>query len=353
MLLDMAKEPPLVLPISPINQVSCKEGNGYFVNPLLSHLLNEHIDCFMGHEGLLLHILWDATKTNKKVIDELHKHELIDLSLLTNGVLKDGGDIIGSLYTCNIDKPIDFSSDAKHTIEELNQQINEVKFNQKVLTGGYSKKEQKLKDGKLYKKASHNQIEYEFLNKMREIGFKQVPVYYGQEDGFDVFSYIEGNTRLFVSDSPMEEIRQVVETLRKIHDLTRNPQDGTVIVHGDLSPMNTVFKDGLLQGVIDWDGCAYGQDYEDFVYVFWTWANVGDPLRNDEHLFEVLLKMLRWYGASDSFKEGFYQKLMETMENRLKDKEPLDEDYERIRGWVRYSETWVVLYRERIKREIG
>ena len=33
----------------------------------------------------------------------------------------------------------------------------------------------------------------------------------------------------------------------------------------------------------DWDGCRKGKDdYYDFIYVFWTWENVGNYLRDNE-----------------------------------------------------------------------
>lgn len=56
LLIKMTKDAPLVFPLSKINHGSLKEGDGYFVNPFLSHLLNKHLDLFFGHDSELLTI---------------------------------------------------------------------------------------------------------------------------------------------------------------------------------------------------------------------------------------------------------------------------------------------------------
>ena len=45
--------------------------------------------------------------------------------------------------------------------------------------------------------------------------------------------------------------------------------------------------------------------------------------------------------------------MIEVMENRLKSTPKESDNYKRIYKWVKESEIWVDLYRDRIKEEIG
>lgn len=45
--------------------------------------------------------------------------------------------------------------------------------------------------------------------------------------------------------------------------------------------------------------------------------------------------------------------MIDVMEERLKNTNKKSKDYERIFTWVKESEIWVELYRDKIKEEIG
>lgn len=58
---------------------------------------------------------------------------------------------------------------------------------------------------------------------------------------------------------------------------------GDVIRHGDLGPWNTVWQDGALEGLIDWDFAEPGHRLDDVAQFAWY----AVPLRGDSHWKEV------------------------------------------------------------------
>lgn len=342
------------LDLNTINQTSGEKRKGYFIHPIIVYIMNKCINCFKSDESFLKELLHKAIKLNEKVIESLISESIHYTEIDDNGYIKNGNIIVASLITVDMKSPIDVDDEVKMLIDDVNNQIEELKFNNRVFNVGYSNKNTCIMNGKVKKLSSNNIIEYEFLNLMAKNHYNKVPIYYGQEEGFDYFSYIEGNSKSSVYEVSKYEVEQILIALKEINTISKKIlDDNKVFVHGDLSPMNAIFKGKKLQGIIDWDGCYIGHEYYDFIYVFWTWFNVGNYKRDDEKLFKNLLWMIDVYKPSKKFKKDFKEKMIAVMESRLLVFNKDDKQYKRIYRWVKWSEAWVELYANKIKEFIG
>ena len=69
--------------------------------------------------------------------------------------------------------------------------------------------------------------------------------------------------------------------LRQLHDATQDcplRSEHEVLCHGDASPCNCVFVEGVPSAFIDFDGAHPGSRLEDLGYAAWLWIDIG----NDE-----------------------------------------------------------------------
>lgn len=345
---------PMSVKLKEINPGLQDDGSGYFVHPLIMILFSRYLYLLRGNEARMELLLSRAIRRNSEIIDQIEKFHISYTDLTAEGLIRYGRTTVASIYTCNIEEDAEFSRpDIAYSIEKMNAQSNQLKFSSRELLGGLSGRKARIENGRLVKMSSGNQTEYDFLRLMKESGFSLVPEYCGTEDGLDRFTFVPGAAKLFVTESPRSEIEQVIDALKGIQEISRKALGGKVYVHGDLSPMNVCFFDGKLTGIIDWDSCYVGEDYYDFIYVFWTWANLGRFTRNNDSLFDDLLWMIDRFNPSDEFKSCFADKMISVMESRLEGMSKDNPQYSRIYQWVKWSETWVELYREKITERIG
>ena len=72
--------------------------------------------------------------------------------------------------------------------------------------------------------------------------------------------------------------------LRELHDLTAGTAlagDREVVCHHDLSPKNTVYRDGRPVAFLDWDLAAPGDRIADVAHCCWQFAELGRPPEQD------------------------------------------------------------------------
>lgn len=343
--------------LNKVNYGLQSDKDGYFVNPLITILINYGLTHFDKFSNTTISLLKLGIELNRKVINYFKMDvpkKFKYARLYDSGLILDGRTIVGSVANYVIESPVDLSNEADSLLQKLEDGLEEIVFSAKNLTGGFSSQETRIQNGKLIKMHSNNVIEYEFLNYMESVGYNKVPkIIEINKNGKDVFTYIPGSAAKYVFEMSKEEIKEVILELKKINAFSKDKiNNGLVYVHGDLSPQNVVFKDKKIVGIIDWDGCYIGLDYYDFIYVFWTWCNVGSYARNNEDLFNNLKEMLEIYEADSLFKKDFANKIREVMESRLKNIDKTNNSYERIYQWVKWSEVWVDLYEDRIKEEI-
>ncbi len=330
------------------------ERKGIYVNRLIGILLSDYITIFKDNEKLFIKILKKAIEVNEVVINYINENKLVVSNFTREGFIINGNTIIASAYVINIKEDLYFSDECKLLIEKLNLHSDELSLLNKASQDGLSNSGAIIKNGQVIKKSSKNSHEYDFLNFMASKHYQKVPIYLETLNDFDYFSFIEGQRRSFFAKCNEEEIKEIVVALKEMHDLEKGLfEEGKVYVHGDLSPQNTICKDNKLVGIIERDNCYVGEPYFDFIYVFWTWSNIGSYYRDNERLFHLLLKMIEAYNPNERFKTNFASKIIDVMDEKLCKTDIKNKDYEKIFQWVKRSQCWVELYRNKIAEFIG
>ena len=139
------------------------------------------------------------------------------------------------------------------------------------------------------------------LRYLEDIGFNGVPRLLGGDGKYEILSYVEGDvgTRPWLDVLKTDRgLEQLAGFLKSYHLAIRDyipPEDaewympglkwrpGMIIRHGDLGPWNTVWRDGTLNGVIDWDFSEPGKPISDIAQVAWHLV----PLRGKDFWQEV------------------------------------------------------------------
>lgn len=344
--------------LSSINKglVSNQDRSTYFCNPLMYHLLNYGLLNYERHSDKVIKLLKFGIDYNrwfyKFLKDEFPDEDRFTLS--EEGNVKIGHTIYGSLVDYKLEEQIDIDNECNKLLDELNRGIYEFKFYSTSLNGGYSNSNVRLENGRIVKKSTDNEIEYKFLEDLKHKNLEFIPKLLEQKNGLDYLTYFQGNTFSRVNRMEWSEIESIVKKLKKLNEVSKSILGGEkVYVHGNLSPLNVVFKGSEVVGIIDWDSVKIGKEYEDLIYIVWTWLNIGSRDRNNEEVFKGLKRILNLYNADESLKCNWADKMIDVMEERLKNTVKKSKDYERIFTWVKESEIWVELYRDKIKEEIG
>lgn len=131
------------------------------------------------------------------------------------------------------------------------------------------------------------------LQHLAAAGFPSPRVQGWDESGREVLSYLHGDT-IGWNEWPQVMLdltgpAALARLLRRYHDIVRtfdpppdavwqNPlaTEGDLVRHGDFSPFNTVWQDGELVGVIDWDFAQPGKAITDLAYLAWYTVPFSD-----------------------------------------------------------------------------
>jgi hypothetical protein len=128
---------------------------------------------------------------------------------------------------------------------------------------------------------------HELLRLFERRGWAGAPRFLGlDEQGREILSFVDGHVAWertqpdgVTSDGSLARVAGLV---REFHDLTAGTPpagDGEVVCHNDLSPKNTVYRDGGagLRPVafIDWDLAGPGRRIHDVAHVCWQYAGLA------------------------------------------------------------------------------
>jgi hypothetical protein len=146
------------------------------------------------------------------------------------------------------------------------------------------------------------------LEHLEARSFHGAPRHLGlDEAGRDVFTYIPGEVPADLGFFTDAQLTAAARLLRSYHDATMDlPEKGAaeVICHGDPSPCNYVFAQGLPHALIDFDDAHPGSRRDDLGYAAWLWLDIG----NDEFTADVQHRRLRKfvddYGLQDDRQPG-------------------------------------------------
>ena len=142
----------------------------------------------------------------------------------------------------------------------------------------------------------HTPAVHAFLRHLESEGFAGAPRVLGRDQrGREILSFLAGETLPRPAEQPPPDGALVVtaQLLRRIHDASTNfvapadaswwhmpgaPGGGEIICHNDIAPWNTVAKDGLPVGFIDFDFSEPGNREWDIAYAVWTFAPLYHPV---------------------------------------------------------------------------
>ena len=138
-----------------------------------------------------------------------------------------------------------------------------------------------------------------YLGHLVAVGFEGVPRFLGRDlHGRDVLTYLDGD----VPGAPVEPwaaadgvLPGVARLLRRLHDASVGfalperriepgrpvlalPEDEPrLVAHRDVTPQNTVFRDGAVWGVVDFDLCDWTTRSVDLANTAMHWIPLCDP----------------------------------------------------------------------------
>jgi RimJ/RimL family protein N-acetyltransferase len=158
------------------------------------------------------------------------------------------------------------------------------------------------------------------LRHLEAQGFEQVPRHLGADDlGREVFTYVPGSVPENLGHHEDSMLVEAAKLMRRYHDATvalfatREAMAAGIEVacHNDLSPCNTVFRDGQPIAIIDFDAAAPGSRAFDLGYAAWLWLDVGAPNYSGDEQLRRLQLFADGYGPGPTIAE-----LIDTMVDR-------------------------------------
>lgn len=212
------------------------------------------------------------------------------------------------------------------------------------------------------------------LRHLQDVGFDGAPRVLGTDErGREVLSFVPGDVPGRASPEVATErvLREVGRLLRRYHDAVRGfqlpsgtewhepqlPGEETVVCHNDLSPRNTVFRDGWPVAFLDWDLAALAPPAWDVAHAAWQFVPLADDAGCARHGWSTppdracrLRLLCDGYGLGDGDRTGFSRLLVRRIETTASGIEGLAADgvaaHERlvrmgVPTLVRADKTWV------------
>jgi len=116
-----------------------------------------------------------------------------------------------------------------------------------------------------------------------------------------MLSFIPGDVPVDLGDFSDAQIAAAARLLRAMHDATADCElkgGCEVICHGDASPCNCVFVDGVPTAFIDFDAAHAGARRDDLGYAAWLWLDIGEEI-DAELQGRRLADFFAAYGGAD------------------------------------------------------
>jgi thiamine kinase-like enzyme len=229
--------------------------------------------------------------------------------------------------------------------------------NEEIILGGGRTAKGVVKIGNTVRKPVNKNSEYsrQVLQFLEKKHFNYSQRYLGKdEQNREIYAYIEGYVPEDLGDTTDTQLHSFMKMVREFHDVSRDfvKSNTLVLCHDDLSPCNVVFRDNHPIAIIDWKDVHPDERWQDLTYILWLWINIGSH-RENKNIVSQMSSALNAYGADDTTKHDFANKLIKRMNRVLTETDKSRRDYEKIKEWVQYSIQWVEKNRKNIQTEIG
>jgi len=120
---------------------------------------------------------------------------------------------------------------------------------------------------------------HRLLQSLEASGFSGAPRFLGIDDRQrEILSFLPGDVPANLGVFNDAQLSTAARLLRALHDATQDCElrcSSELVCHGDASPCNAVFRDGLPYAWIDFDAAHRGTRSEDLGYAAWTWLDIG------------------------------------------------------------------------------
>ena len=150
----------------------------------------------------------------------------------------------------------------------------------------------------------HATFVHDLLKHLEGCGFAGAPRFLGIDSaGREILSFIPGSVPPELGAFSDDQLAAAARLLRQLHDATRDCSLGDgheVVCHGDASPCNCVFVDGMPAAFIDFDGAHPGSRLEDLGYAAWLWIDIGNGELSADLQGERLADFFRSYGTDSA-----------------------------------------------------
>lgn len=150
----------------------------------------------------------------------------------------------------------------------------------------------------------HATFVHELLQHFESRGFAGAPRFVGIDSaGREILSFIPGAVPPELGTFSDNQLTAAAQLLRRLHDATLDSplRDGhEVVCHGDASPCNCVFVEGIPTAFIDFDAAHPGTRLEDLGYAAWLWIDIGNDDISAELQGTRISDFFRSYGLDSA-----------------------------------------------------
>lgn len=150
----------------------------------------------------------------------------------------------------------------------------------------------------------HSPFVHRVLNHLAGKRFQAAPVFGGIDDqDREILSFIPGDVPRELGVFSDDQLTAAARLLRALHDATvdfASTMSDTVVCHGDASPCNHVFRNGLPVALIDFDAAHIGARRDDLGYAAWLWVDLGNTSLDTREQGRRLGLFFDAYGTSSS-----------------------------------------------------
>lgn len=145
---------------------------------------------------------------------------------------------------------------------------------------------------------------HELLLHLERRGFNGAPRFLGIDDaGREILTFIPGLVPSELGYFTDPQLASAARLLRQFHDATLDcplKNGHEVICHGDASPCNCVFVDGIPRAFIDFDTAHPGSRLEDLGYAAWLWIDIGNDELSADFQGQRLADFYSSYGTDSA-----------------------------------------------------
>jgi Ser/Thr protein kinase RdoA (MazF antagonist) len=178
------------------------------------------------------------------------------------------------------------------------------------------------------------------LMHLEQQGFAGAPRYLGNDAlDRDVLTFLPGTVPPELGEWSPGQLTAAAQLLRSFHDATAGfeAKGGyEIICHGDASPCNCVFVDGVPFAFIDFDDAHPGSRLEDLGYASWLWLDIGNAEYSGQEQTSQLATFFSDYGMTI---ESTIVEPVLAAQKRLRDRTDASTV---IREWADRCHTWTL-----------